>query len=80
MDKGQAKKTQDDLDAATKTLRALIKYTERAADEACARGDNDTSAKFRRAQGHLVLAYAEGRTICAPDGNGGMIQPLSGGK
>ena len=80
MNKGQAKKAQADLDAKTKELRALIEYAGATADALCASGDGQNSAIMRRVQGYLTLAYAEGRCLSMPVDDGGMIQPLSGGK
>lgn len=80
MNKGQAKKAQDDLDAATRDLRRLMDYAGDSADQLCEAGDNENSARFRKVQGLLTLAYAEGRTICMADDAGDLIQPLSGRK
>jgi len=80
LNRGQARKCQNDLDKATRDLRGLIEYVRGEADAACARGDNDTSAKLREVEGLLTLAYAKGRTVSMPVDDGTTIQPLSGGK
>lgn len=75
-----SKKAKTDIDEATKTLRKLMNFAGDEADRLCGDGDTENSARFRRVQAHLTMAYAEGRTICMVDDDGGLIQPFSGGK
>jgi hypothetical protein len=73
-----AKKAKDDLDAQTKRLRGLIRFSEKMADDLCEAGDAQNSSIMREVVGYLNLAYAKGRLLNASVG-GGVIQPQFGG-
>ena len=71
---------QEQIDRDTARLARLIKSVRKYADDLCEAGDSENSARFRRVEGYLTLAYAEGRTVCVQDADGGVIRPLSGTK
>lgn len=72
--------TQDELDKAENTLRRLIKFAEKAADDLCAQGQSDASAEMRFIQADLIRAYARGRRLRIPCDDGTVIAPRSGTK
>jgi hypothetical protein len=74
------KDAQQRLDKAADTLFRLMTAAEKGAQEACTAGHYDAAAKLHRMAAHMRLAYAEGRTLQIPSGDGGVIQPAGGGK
>ena len=68
------------LDRDAERLGRLIKSVRKYADDLCKAGDSDNSARFRRVEGYLTLAYAEGRTVCVRNADGGIVRPTSGTK
>ena len=71
---------QKQIDRDTARLARLIRSARKYADGLCEAGDSDNSARLRRVEGYLTLAYAEGRTVCVRNADGGIVRPLSGGK
>ena len=83
---------QQRLDDATERLGRIIREIDAIAKEArreasarCNAGQNDVSADMRGIEaslrigaGYLSEAYAKGRRLAIP-GDGGVIQPFSGG-
>lgn len=70
---------QERLDKAAKALWRLKEDTEKEAIAACNRGDFDASERLHLIAAKLHEAYGLGRGL-KMQSDGGMIQPLSGGK